>query len=361
MRSGIAELPLHWGNAPKWLFTRMTKLSRAIVEVIIGEFGIEEFLRRISDPIWFQSFGCVLGFDWHSSGLTTTLCGALKEGLKDLEKEFGLFVAGGKGKTSRKTPDEIKASAMRLSFNPEPMVYASRMSAKVDSCALQDGYQIYHHTFFGTKDGKWAVVQQGMNVNTRWARRYHWLSLDLTDFVVEPHKAIVCDQKGTALNMVAKESEKSRTLSTVIACEKPKITIKTLEKVKRLTLPEHHPILVSDINPARFEKIMLKTYELQPDNFSDLLAINGVGPQTIRALALIAELIYGAQPSFTDPVTYSFAHGGKDGHPFPIKKHDYDRSIQILETAIRQAKIGNYDKLTILKKLSNYYISIPHS
>jgi len=382
MRTGITELPLHYGTAPRWLFSRMTKLSRAISEIIIGEYGNEEFLQRISDPIWFQSLGCVLGFDWHSSGLTTTLCGALKEGLKDLEKDFGLFIAGGKGRTSRKTPADITAAAERLSFNPDEMIYASRMSAKVDSCALQDGYQIYHHTFFGTKDGKWAVVQQGMNpapistvgyaeaksgslfpqqpenrcgvnTETRWARRYHWLSLDLKDFVVEPHKAIICNNKGTVLNMVAKESESARQTSATVARNKPEDSVKELKKIKELTLPERHPVLISDINPTRIEKILLKTYENPPNDFAGLLATKGVGPQTIRALALISEVVYGAKPSFNDPVSYTFAHGGKDGYPYPINRSDYDKSIAILEKAIRAAKIGQTDKMQVLKRLSN--------
>ena len=353
MRTGITELPLHYGTAPRWLFSRMTKLSRAISEIIIGEYGNEEFLQRISDPIWFQSLGCVLGFDWHSSGLTTTLCGALKEGLKDLEKDFGLFIAGGKGRTSRKTPADITAAAERLSFNPDEMIYASRMSAKVDSCALQDGYQIYHHTFFGTKDGKWAVVQQGMNTKLRWARRYHWLSLDLKDFVVEPHKAIICNNKGTVLNMVAKESESARQTSATVARNKPEDSVKELKKIKELTLPERHPVLISDINPTRIEKILLKTYENPPNDFAGLLATKGVGPQTIRALALISEVVYGAKPSFNDPVSYTFAHGGKDGYPYPINRSDYDKSIAILEKAIRAAKIGQTDKMQVLKRLSN--------
>jgi hypothetical protein len=330
----------------------MTKLSRAISEIIIDEYGTGEFLRRISDPVWFQSLGCVLGFDWHSSGLTTTLCGALKQGLKDLEKDFGLFIAGGKGKTSRKTPDEIKASGERLSFAPDNLIYASRMSAKVDSCALQDGYQIYHHCLFGTKDGKWAVVQQGMNIETRWARRYHWLSLDLKDFVNEPHKAIISNEKGTVLNMVAKESAQARDTSTIIAGSKPEESVKELKKIRELRLPEHHPVLKSDINPSRFEKILLKTYENQPENFAELLSLSGVGPQTIRALALISEVVYGAEPSFKDPVSYTYAHGGKDGYPYPINRADYDKSISILETAVRQAKIGNNEKTDVLKRFS---------
>jgi len=352
MRSGIAELPLHWGSAPRWLFERMRKLSRAMTEIIIGEYGTDEFLQRISDPVWFQSLGCVLGFDWHSSGLTTTLCGALKEGLKDLEKDYGIFVAGGKGRTSRKTPNEIILASERLSFNPDDMVYASRMSAKVDSCALQDGYQIYHHAFFGTKDGKWAVVQQGMNTETRWARRYHWLSLDLSDFVNEPHKAIVSDSKGIVLNMVAKESELARKTTALVAMNKPENSLKELKRIKKIRLPEHHPVLVSDINPKRLEKTLLKTYENQPGNFTSLLEITGVGPKTIRALALISEVVYGAKSSFDDPVSYSFAHGGKDGYPYPINRDHYDQSIAILEKAIQNAKVGQNDKIQVLKRLA---------
>jgi hypothetical protein len=353
MRTGFANLPLHYGAAPRWLFNRMIKLARAMSEIILGEYGNEEFLRRISDPCWFQSLGCVLGFDWHSSGLTTTLCGALKQGLKDLEKDFGIFIAGGKGKTSRKTPDEIKLWSELMSFAPEQMVYASRMSAKVDSCAVQDGYQIYQHSFFGTTDGKWAVVQQGMNTHTGWARRYHWLSLDLADFVVEPHKAIVSDNKGKILNMVAKESELARKISTEIAMQEPDKSIKEYRKIKKLSLPARHPVLSRDINPQRFEKILVKTYEKQPENFEKLLGINGVGPQTIRALALISEVTYGAQPSFSDPVSYSFAHGGKDGYPYPINRNDYDKSIDVLEKAITLAKIGQTDKIQALKRLTN--------
>ncbi|MCX7757390.1 MAG: DUF763 domain-containing protein [candidate division WOR-3 bacterium] len=352
MRCGIAELPLHYGSAPRWLFNRMVKLARAISEIILGEFGTDEFLKRISDPVWFQSLGCVLGFDWHSSGLTTTVCGALKEGLKDIGLEYGLFVAGGKGQTSRKTPEEIILWAKKLGFVPEPLIYASKLTAKVDSAALQDGYQIYHHTFIGTKNGKWAVIQQGMNTETRWARRYHWLSWEVKDFVVEPHKAIVCHQKGQALNMVATESEKAREIATLIACEKPEKTVKIITKIKEIKLPQRHFITLTDINQIHLKKILTETYYNQPKNFKELLSISGVGPKTIRALALMSELIYKTQPSYTDPVIYSFAHGGKDGHPYPINRREYDKSIMILETAIRQAKLGYNEKLSLLRKLS---------
>lgn len=352
MRQGFAELPLHWGSAPRWLFQRMTRLSRAIIEIIIGEYGSEEFLKRISDPIWFQSLGCVLGFDWHSSGVTTTVCGAIKEGIKNIESDLGIFIAGGKGKTSRKTPQEITIKTQKFSLDPNPLIYASRMSAKVDSAALQDGYQIYHHVLFGTKDGRWAVVQQGMNPATRWARRYHWLSSDLVDFVVEPHKAIVCNYKTEPLNLVAKESDDTRTVSVKLAKENPDKTIKELKRIKELIMPQHHPIFASDINQNRLGKILLTTYENPPQDFAALLIKPGVGPKTLRALALVAEITYGAKPSFKDPVSYTFAHGGKDGYPYPVNRNEYDRSIAILEKSIKQAKIGRTEQLHALKRLS---------
>ncbi|MEO0115318.1 MAG: DUF763 domain-containing protein [candidate division WOR-3 bacterium] len=354
MRIGLAELPLHWGSAPRWLFERMTRLARAIAEIIVIEYGPEEFLKRISDPVWFQSLGCVLGFDWHSSGVTTTVCGALKEGLKENESELGIFIAGGKGKTSRKTPEEIAIKTQKFGLDPKPLVYASRMSAKVDSACLQDGYQIYHHTFISTKDGKWAVVQQGMNPQTHWARRYHWLSSAIDDFVVEPHKAIVCDHKTKPLNLVAKESEDTRIVSVKLAQEKPEKTIKELKRIKELVLPKHHPIFASDINPKRIEKILLTTYENPPKDFAELVIKPGVGPKTLRALALISEIAYGAKPSFSDPVSYTFAHGGKDGHPYPVNKTEYDRSIAILERAIKLAKIGRTEQLSALRRLANW-------
>ncbi len=357
MKRGIAELPLHWGAAPPWLMKRMRKLARSITEIIIGEYGSDEFLRRIADPFWFQSLGCVLGFDWHSSGLTTTLCAALKTGVSGMERELGLFVAGGKGKTSRATPTQIGDYGPYLSVAPEGLIAASRMVAKVDTAGLQDGYQLYHHTFFFTPTGNWAVVQQGMNTTTRWARRYHWLSEDVASFVLDPHKAILCDHTGEVLNMVTQDSSRAQTVSVAIAHEHPDKNIKELKRIKELALPAHHPVLATDINPDRILKILLKTYEQPPDDFSALLATAGVGPKTIRALALIAEITYGAQPSFRDPVSYSFAHGGKDGYPYPINRQDYDRSIAILEEAIRAAKIGNDEKLSCLKRLASFTTS----
>lgn len=354
MRSGTADLPLHWGNTPNWLFQRMTCLARAIIEIIIIEYGPQELLKRISDPVWFQSLGCVLGFDWHSSGVTTTVCGALKEGIKGLESELGIFIAGGKGKTALKTPSEIELKAQQFGLDPNPLVYASRMSAKVDSCALQDGYQLYHHVFFASKDGNWAVVQQGMNLPTRWARRYHWLSSNITDFVVEPHKAIVCDHKTKPLNLVAQASADTRIVAVKLAQEKPKKVVKELTRIKELTLPMHHPIYAWDIDVKRIERILLTTYENPPSDFAGLLITPRVGPKTIRALALIAEITYGAVPSFQDPVSYSFAHGGKDGYPYLVNQKEYDTSIAILEKAVKMAKLGRTEQLAALHRLTNW-------
>lgn len=381
MRTGTADLPLHYGNAPRWLFDRMARLSREITIVIVDEFGAEEFLRRISDPYWFQAFGCVLGFDWHSSGLTTTVGGALKVGLKDVSKDLGLFVAGGKGGTSRKTPAEINQISESLGKDFSNLVYSSKMSAKVDSTALQDGYSLYHHNFFFTKSGNWAVVQQGMNPNNRWARRYHWLSDSLVSFVEEPHSGIISNLRVrpsnlNILNMVAKESNKSQVISSKLAVEKPEKTLKQFKRIRELeiselvklvkkrrpihystnqlinlSLPSHEIIQTTDIKPENLHKILLTTYEKQPKDFENLLATRGVGPRTIRALALISELIYNAPASREDPAKFSFAHGGKDGTPYPVDKKTYDKSIEILRFAVEKAKIGDREKIEAIKRL----------
>ena len=332
----------------------MKRLAREITLVIIDEFGPEEMLRKLSDPFWFQAFGCILGFDWHSSGLTTTVCGALKDGIRGMERDLGLFVAGGKGKFSRQTPYQIEEYGNALSLDPQPLVYASRMSAKVDSAAVQDGYQLYHHTFIFTARCNWTVIQQGMNETNRYARRYHWLSSTVQDFVCEPHQAVCCDQRGETLNLVAQESKETRKASAIIACENPDRITSELRKIKELDLPRHHEVLINDINPERLKKILIKTHEKQPDNFEHLLGIEGVGPKTVRSLSLISELIYGAKPSFRDPARFSFAHGGKDGHPYPVDRKNYDLSIEILRKSIRSAKLGEREKIEALKRLSSF-------
>ncbi|MCD6547001.1 MAG: DUF763 domain-containing protein [Nanoarchaeota archaeon] len=340
MKTGIANLPLHYGKAPRWLFDRMTKLSGEISEIIIDEYGADEFLRRLANPFWFQAFGCVLGFDWHSSGLTTTVLGALKVSLN--EKNLGIQVCGGKGATSRKTPMEIENTEFNLSTKKiEELKRASKLSAKVDNSLIQDGFQLYHHNFIFTEKGKWAVVQQGMSDS--WARRYHWLSENVNTFVEEPHSAIVCDlKKEKVLNLTAKESKETR-----------KATLDLVKSKNILTLPKRHGILKKDLTP-RAMKIIKLAYELQPRDYEELISIKGVGPKTIRSLTLISDLIYGTKASWKDPVKYSFAHGGKDGIPFPVDKPIYDKSIEILRDAIENAKIGKKEKILAIKRLSEF-------
>lgn len=350
-KTGVAELPLHTGKAPRWLFDRMKLLSREIAIFIVREQGQLEFLNKISDPFWFQAFGCVVGFDWHSSGLTTTVCGALKEALKDIQNDIGIFVCGGKGATSRKTPKEIEDIGQRFTLDVDRLIYASRLSAKVDSAAVQDGYQLYHHNFIFTRRLDWAVIQQGMNEENRYARRYHWISSTVKDFVCEPHNAICCDKRDFTLDMVAEESNDSRDISAQLSREKPQAIIREIKKIQTLRLSREHEVLIRDINPDRLNKIFLKTYETHVSNFEALLGIEGVGPKTIRALALISELVYGAKPSFKDPARFSFAHGGKDGYPYRVNRRLYDNSINILRDALNKAKLGYTDRIHAIKRL----------
>ncbi|MFC2005420.1 DUF763 domain-containing protein [Chloroflexota bacterium] len=344
-RTGVANLPLHYGKAPRWLFDRMVKLAREITIAIVADFGAEEMLKRLSHPYWFQAFGCILGFDWHSSGVTTTLCGALKEGIKGLERDLGLFVAGGKGKTSRRTPAELENWGELISINPAPLVYASRMSAKVDSSAVQDGYQLYHHTFLFTKRGSWAVIQQGMNEAVHYARRYHWLGEAVTSFINEPHSAILSEARGQALNLVAGESDPARSTITGIATnQKPEDILTELKKIKTLSLPPRHYLSTGDLHPDSLRRILLSTYERQPNDFEELVGLQGVGAKTIRALSLISELVHGIAPSYRDPARYSFAHGGKDGIPYPVDRETYDQSIELLRKAINRTKLSVGEK-----------------
>ena len=355
-RTGVANLPLHGGRAPRWLFDRMVKLSRELTIAIIEEHGPQEMLRRMSDPFWFQALGCVLGFDWHSSGVTTTLCGAMKEGLRGLERELDFFVAGGKGAASRRTPAQIEAFGPFLSTEPSRLVYTSKMAAKVDNSALQDGYQLYHHTFFFTSRGDWAVVQQGMNDSNGYARRYHWLDETVRDFVCEPHSAICSQGRGKVLNLVAEESAPARdTITSIASQQRPEALIKELEGLKKLDLPRHHHLSLEDIHPQRLEKALLLSYERQPHSFEELLGLEGVGPKTLRALSLISHLVYGVPSSIRDPALYSFAHGGKDGHPFPVDRETYDKVIEFLGKAVEMAKIGNKEKVDALKRLHRAY------
>jgi hypothetical protein len=332
----------------------MVRLAREISLIITEEYGAPELMRRLADPFWFQAFGCVLAYDWHSSGVTTVVCGALKEAWKPISKEMGLFIAGGKGATSRKTPGEVQALAPELKISPDGLVYASRMSAKVDNNALQDGYQIYHHSFIFDRSGRWAVVQQGMNPETGWARRYHWLSEAVADFVDEPHAGIISAATASQpLNLTAHESAPARQSSVALAAEKPWKNLAELKKLQHMVLPPRHQVLLQDVNPDRIASTLTSAYEAQPQNFEELLGTPNVGPKTVRALALLSEVIHGKQASFRDPARFSFAHGGKDGHPYPVDRKTYDQSIHVLKDALQRAKIGERERLEAIKRLNN--------
>jgi hypothetical protein len=355
MRTGFAQLPLHGGKAPAWLFSRMVRLGREVAGHLVAEQGPDEMLRRLSDPFWFQAFGCVLGFDWHSSGVTTTVCGALKEGIRGNERDFGFSVAGGKGAVSRRTPAEITGACERFSRDPTDLVYASRMAAKVDSAAVQDGFELYHHAFFFTPGGKWCVVQQGMSDASGMARRYHWLGESVGDFVNEPHAAVCCDDRRPTLNLVAEESAAVRSASAEVARQDPAETLALLRKLPTLELPSRHAVRPSDdIYPERMKKILVKTWEQAPADFERLLGVPGVGAKTLRALSLVSELVYGTPASTRDPARFSFAHGGKDGHPFPVDRPTYDRTIDVLHSALVRAKVGRTERVAALKRLAEW-------
>ncbi len=371
-RTGVARLPLHYGRAPRWLVARMIKLADAIVTIMIDEYGRDEFLQRISDPFWFQALGCVLGYDWHSSGVTTVLTGVLKKALNP--EEHGVAVCGGKGKASRRTPGEIRVVGETFGLSSsknDRLIYSSKMSAKVDNSAIQSGYPLYHHAFFVSEEGKWAVVQQGMSTQDRTARRYHWYSevfdRDVTrSFVVEPHKAIVGDGKRDAvLNMTSRESEECRKASVDISKENPRKVRRLLESARPVhqksldewisrSIDRHYTINVLSM-PRRINwRALREAYEFQPENYEELLGIKGVGPATVRGLALVSEIIYGRPPSWKDPVRFSFAYGGKDGVPRPVDRRAMDESIQILRNAIQNAEIEDGTRLKSLKRLRQY-------
>ena len=357
MKTGTANLPLHGGKCPAWLFVHMKALSTAIIEIIIEDFGISEVLRRLSDPYWFQALGCVVGFDWHSSGVTTTVCGAIKEGLAEIGPQAGLFFTGGKGRVARNTPLEIQIAAERypVSKPVDELIYASKMAAKVDSAAVQDGYQIYHHFFVFTDKGEWAVIQQGMNENVNQARRYHWLSSSMKKFTEEPQAVICCDCRGETLNLVARDNYNIRTMSSEMIKLPPEALIKELIAIEKylpeLKLPRQHAIP----RTSYLNKSLYAAYEQQPQDFEELLQVPGVGPGTLRALCLVAEVAYGAKPSFSDPVRYSFAHGGKDGFPFPVNEKDIENSYTTLRRALQRSRAGQKDQIAALKNLARWH------
>ena len=383
MKTGIATMPLDYGKCPAWLFERMQRLMRAISIAIIEELGAQEFLRRFSDPTWFQSLSCVIGMDWNSSGTTTITLGALKEGVRGLEKDLGIFICGGKGKTSRKTPIQIVDWADKLSFSQKQadnLVYSSKISAKVDNTAIQDGFQLYHHTFIFSKSNNWTVIQQGMNEKFGQARRYHWLSDNISDFIEEPHTGISSDLRTKPLNLTAKESAKTKKVSTELVKDGYKTLLNDLRlireketkqtslfkcgksdfphqtrEVRLLNMPDDSvlPQLTGDLNFSKskyLDRILYQLHERQPRDFEQLLMTEGVGPMTIRALSLVSELIYGAKPSYDDPARYSFAMGGKDNIPFPVNRQVYDKTLDIIEKGIKKSQISRKEKIGALQR-----------
>jgi uncharacterized protein len=354
-RVGLAVLPLHSGRAPAWLFGRMVRLAREVLGHVVADYGPNEVLQRLSDPFWFQAFGCVLGFDWHSSGVTTTTCGAIKEAVRGLEDDFGFVVAGGKGAASRKTHLEIERACERQGQDPAVLVRASRLSAKVDNTAVQDGHQLYHHCFLFTPRGSWCVIQQGMSDATRTARRYHWLGSRVTSFVDEPHAAVCADARAPTLNLVAAESAAAREATTAIAARPPAEILAEFNELPLLRMPARHPLLAgADVDPARLHQTLLRTYDQPPADFESLLGVPGLGPKSLRALTLVAELIHGARPSTRDPARFAFAHGGKDGTPFPVDRRTYDETIEVLRSALGRAKVDHPDRARALKRLAAF-------
>ena len=366
-KTGIANLPLHGGKAPRWLFKRMVLLARGIIEVMNLEYGKNEFLKRISDPFWFQSLSCVLGFDWHSSGTTTVTCGALKDAIDP--EEHGLAIVGGKGRASRNTLNQIRQIGEIFNLSTDAIQkfeYSSRMAAKVDNSAIQDGYNLYHHCFLISEDGKWGVIQQGINCDINYARRYHWCSEHLNHFVCDPHDAIIGKKSvSSVLNMVTEKSKECQKLCVDLVNESPRHLQKNWAMLARChtqsTLDEwdaknQKKIIMPCLNMPRninWSK-MKEIYDFQPSNYEQLLSIQGIGPNTIRALALIAELIYGEKPSWNDPVKFSFTVGGKDGVPFPVDRKAMDESTEILRQGIQRSKIGDKQKIDAIKRLRRF-------
>ena len=369
-RAGTASLPLHGGQVPKWLADRMTRLGAVITEAVVHHYGRDEMLRRLAHPFWFQSFGAVMGMDWHSSGITTSVIGALKHGLTPSAHELGLHVCGGRGKYSRQTPDELVAIGDRVGFDGSVLATASRLIAKIDSAAVQDGFQLYLHGFIVTDDGHWVVVQQGMNGERKEARRYHWLSEGLTSFVDEPHAAIAGPRRGEIVNLTDRRAEGSRrTQVELLASLGPDGIVRELSALASraaepalperssqpvlpfLELPAHHEVRPSDVIGRRLYGNLTAAADRGPTDFADLLLTPGVGPRTVRALAMVAEIVHDTPYRFSDPAWFSFAHGGKDGHPFPVPLRVYDETIRVLKSAVQNAKLGREEELDALRQL----------
>lgn len=348
MKRGHADLPLHYGTVPPWLAQRMMQLGGAIVESIIIEYGRTALLQRMSDPFWFQSLGCVLGMDWHSSGITTSVMNALKKAINKRSQDLGIYVCGGRGNASRQTPDELLNIADRTGLNGNELVKASRLSAKVDNTAIQDGFQLYLHSFIVTKEGEWAVVQQGMNQNERMARRYHWMSAAVKSFTEEPHTSIYGKNQGLILNLTDKNAQPLKRGILDLTRENPDKLIKEIS----LIMPRQHEVQAKDVNLKRLGATLALAHNTDITDIESLLLLQGVGPRTIQSLTLVSEVIHGTSSRFSDPARFSFAHGGKDGHPFPVPTSVYDETIEIFDRSIHLAKLGDKEKSEALRNLS---------
>ncbi len=349
-RTGTADLPLHGGRVPEWLASRMARLGRVCVEALVLDYGRDELLRRLASPFWFQSLGCVMGMDWHSSGITTSMLGALRRGLAPVENELGVHVCGGRGRRSRKTPVELTDLGHRLGFDGAALARASRLVAKVDSALVQDGHQLYLHGFVVTDDGRWCVVQQGMNREARTARRYHWLSEGLRSFVDSPHAAVDGAPLGRIVNLADRRARASRDAQLALVRD-PGRLLEEIRKGPHLALPARHDVRAADVRSDRFAGALRAAAERGPIDFPELLLTPGVGARTVLALALIAEVLHGAPCRFEDPARFSLAHGGKDGHPFPVPLRVYDATLRTLRRAVDRAKIGRDDRLAALRRL----------
>lgn len=411
--TGHADLPLHYGTVPRWLADRMMVLGTLIVESLVQNYGKKEVLRRLSDPLWFQSLGSVMGMDWHSSGITTSVMYALKRGINPRAKEFGLYICGGRGKYSRRTPEELFALAENSGLDGNDLVRSSRLCAKVDNTAIQDGFQLYQHNFILSSEGDWAVVQQGMNENTRTARRYHWCSANIKSFVEEPHTAVTGENQGKILNLTAKSAEKTRGAIMDFTKETPDKLLHEIRKIaepdssfsvgyggsskavaknsaleqgllfpefadsylpeklkiqvdeneiiraeRNIVLPRHHEVRSEDVDLKRLGAVLSTAYENQPENFESLLLTPALGPRTLQSLTLVSEVIHGTPSRFSDPARFSFAHGGKDGHPFPVPLKVYDESIRVLRDSIEKSRLGYNDKSDCLRRLHQTALNI---
>lgn len=348
-KAGYADLPLHGGKVPKWLAMRMSKLGGAIVEALIIEYGRKEVIKRLSDPAWFQSLGCVLGMDWHSSGITTSVMGALKSSINAKSHELGLYICGGRGKHSRNTPNELLQIADKTGLNGTELVRNSRLVAKVDNTAIQDGFQIYLHSFVLSSDGDWAVIQQGMNDISGYARRYHWCSDGLENFTEEPHQFVYGKNVGDILNLTHRDAAQTKKGIIEITKESPDKMIREIQKIK---LPAHHDVRQENVDIKRLGTVLALAQDLPSHDFESLLLLEGLGPRTLQSLTLVSEVIHGTKSRFSDPARFSFAHGGKDGHPFPVPTKIYDETISVLGHAIEHAKLDKTDKLKAISDLS---------